>query len=563
MTHRRHIARSTAFLATSVLVLSVGLPAYAMTSSDVQANSPQVAGAVGSDSTAVFPTNKQNEPTVAVNPLDANMLLAGSNDEQQQPACGPGTDRGADAPPSDCSFFPGVGTSGVYTSDDGGATWTNRGLLDDQPGWKDSPFVSDGDPVIAFGPRPDASGRFSWANGVRAYYASLASYKPGRSPFPPQMSPEYIAVSWSDDNGESWQGPSVATTRDNPVDFNDKEWLAVDTATKSPYFGRVYTSWTSFRQNTSEPVEVSYSTDGGATFSAPKQVSPAANTVKKGRQGSQPVVGADGSVYVTFEQGSAHVVVISRDGGVRWTRPRAVVTAVRDIADPIPGANFRTDSFASLAADPADARRLVLAWSQNVPGKGGRIMVVRSADRGLTWSAPVQVSTSTEGYAFFQGLSVAPDGRVDLGYQALVTTDPSTFGTGNAWIDAYYASSSNHGETFSEPVKISTRSSDPAVSAQNNLQRQFWGDYSQMASSAHKAWFIYTDSRNGSGCEAVDAYQHYLVDNGLVLRGDMADRIAARTGATPAAEPGTKPAPPVDCPSQFGNTDVFVSVVTP
>ena len=28
-------------------------------------------------------------------------------------------------------------------------------------------------------------------------------------------------------------------------------------------------------------------------------------------------------------------------------------------------------------------------------------------------------------------------------------------------------------------------------------------------------------------------------------------------------EDGETPAPPIDCPSQFGNTDVFVSVITP
>ena len=101
------------------------------------------------------------------------------------------------------------------------------------------------------------------------------------------------------------------------------------------------------------------------------------------------------------------------------------------------------------------------------------------------------------------------------------------------------------------------------MTAQNNLQRQFYGDYNQMVSSNGHAWFIYTDTRNGVGCVAVDDYQHFLVDNGLVLRGDMVDRIASRTGAAPAIEPGDKPAPPVDCPASFGNSDAYVSVVTP
>src|SRR5262249_6143136 len=119
---------------------------------DVQANNPQVQGVPASNTTAVFPTNKQNEPTIVVNPVNSNLLIAGANDEQRQPPCGPGPVRGATAPANDCSFFPGVGTSGIYTSANGGTTWVNRGLLDDQPSWKSSALVSDGDPVIVYGP---------------------------------------------------------------------------------------------------------------------------------------------------------------------------------------------------------------------------------------------------------------------------------------------------------------------------------------------------------------------------------------------------------------------------
>src|SRR5919197_5309736 len=127
-----------------------------------QANQPQVAGDASSNTTARFPTNKQNEPSIAVNPVDARFLVAGVNDEQLQPPCGPGPVRGASAPANDCSFFPGVGTDGVYTSSDGGTTWTNRGLL---PGFSDSggSLVSDGDPELVYGPKPGGKG-FTFAN---------------------------------------------------------------------------------------------------------------------------------------------------------------------------------------------------------------------------------------------------------------------------------------------------------------------------------------------------------------------------------------------------------------
>ena len=116
------------------------------------------------------------------------------------------------------------------------------------------------------------------------------------------------------------------------------------------------------------------------------------------------------------------------------------------------------------------------------------------------------------------------------------------------------------GGGWSTPTKITTVSTDPAASAQNNLQRQFMGDYNTLVSDTNGAWFIFTDSRNGVGCADVDAYQAFLVATAGV-RGDMADRLSQRqTGVNPAlSDPSEKPAPPLDCPSpHFGDTDAYV-----
>ncbi len=555
---RRLLAPIVALLLTGVLS---GTALAVTPQGDAQANYPQVAGQPSSDANAVFPTNKQNEPTIAVNPIHPNFLIAGTNDEQRQPPCGPGPIRGTSAPQSDCSFFPGVGTDGVYTSSDGGSSWDNQGLLDDQLSWLGSGVISDGDPVIAYGPKPDGHGGFSYTTGQRAYYSSLASIS-GLKGF------EFVIVSYSDDNGLTWSAPVLGTTKASSTDFNDKNWIGVDGSPASPFFGTVYLSWTEFRSATfsgygNEPVMVARSTDGGASFGAPNQLSPAGNNgTGNGRQGTSVDVGPDGTVYVAFEQGFSQVVTVSRDGGRKWTRP-ITIGPVADIADPIPGANFRTDSFVTIAADPRTGSSTVYAsWSTRT-ASGGRIVVATSTNRGKTWSAPHQVSGS-EGYAFFQGMDIAPNGRVDLAYQALTAKDPDTFGTGNASIDAY-AVSKPAGGNWSLPAKISTASSDPAVSAQNNLERQFWGDYNTLVSSASGAWFIYTDSRHGLGCPAVDAYQTYLSDNGLAIHEDRDahdDQQGKRVGPADP-DPSVKPAPPMDCGSQFGNTDAFVSYFTP
>lgn len=543
---RRRTLIALLSVAAAIMLASVAIAASAF---DVQANQPQVAGDPLSNATARFPTNKQNEPTIAVNPTNSSLLIAGANDEQLQPPCGPGPVRGP-VPANDCSFFPGVGTDGVYTSSDGGTSWTNRGLL---PGFSDNggSLQSDGDPRIVYGPRPDANGSFASAraghafvNGVRAYYGGLAEFAPGASQG--NQAPELLTVSTSDTNGVSWSDPVIAANG-HGFKFNDKPDIWADRNPSSPFFGRLYVSWTQFRGSVTtffgEPVRVVFSDDGGKTWSKERQLSAAQNKGHGGRQGSTIRTGPDGTVYVVWEDsdvnGFKQVVAVSHDGGVSFSRP-IDIARVNDIQDPIPGANFRDDSFPSLAVGQGTGA-VYVDWA-DLRGGAGRIVVSKSSDQGSTWSGPAVVSPASDGYAFFQGLDVAPNGRVDVGYQALKTTHPGTYGTGNATIDSFYVKSTDGGTTWSASTKVSSVSSDPAVSAQNGLTRQFWGDYNTLASTNANAFFIYTDGRNGAACTAVDAFQHGV------------------DGSGPAT---SKPAPENVCPAQFGNTDAFVSKITP
>src|SRR5262249_16360999 len=70
-----------------------------------------------------FRTNKQNEPSLAMDPNNPAHFVAGSNDEIEEPPC-------TNATPSSCAFVPGVQTTGFYASFDGGATWPCQGVVD-------------------------------------------------------------------------------------------------------------------------------------------------------------------------------------------------------------------------------------------------------------------------------------------------------------------------------------------------------------------------------------------------------------------------------------------------
>jgi hypothetical protein len=184
---------------------------------------------------------------------------------------------------------------------------------------------------------------------------------------------------------------------------------------------------------------------------------------------------------------------------------------------------------------------------------------VTSAD-GRTWSAPQDVSTDAQGYAFDASVS-AYGQRADIGWQSVTLQDGGSaerFGTGNAAVDAYVATGA--AGTWAS-VNVNHGVSDPAASAQNNLRAQFWGDYASIISSPTEARYVYTDSRTGEGCPDVDEFQQFVIDNGLPTGEEREDggKDAGREDAADEVEP----APPTDCPPQFGNTDAYVATVTP
>jgi len=115
------------------------------------------------------------------------VLAAGANDLVDNAPCNG----------SSCDLTPDIGISGIYFSLNEGASWvqpTYTGLtarsgtpqvgpIHTLPWYYENGMSSHGDPALAFGPRPDGNGSFSWANGSRLYYANLAFPIAGRAPF--------------------------------------------------------------------------------------------------------------------------------------------------------------------------------------------------------------------------------------------------------------------------------------------------------------------------------------------------------------------------------------------
>lgn len=541
-----------ALLPATVSAATLGPPGTVLFNSQVNATAPPPpAGMVDN-----FPQNKQNEPGIALDPTNGT-LIAGSNDELDEPLC---TGAGTAGSPGSCPFAPDVGNSGVYVSTKNGSSWTQPGyqespagvgscqgrIIHTLPGYCEQNLESFGDPILAVGPARGSKGTFSWKNGSVVYYGNLAFAASGAGV--PSM-----AVSRSKNDAASWKSPVVvSSSSDNPVDFNDKDYVWADANQNSPFFGNVYASWTLFigagrfgksATFSPEPIVFARSTDGGQTWTHIIRLSQSANNgAVGGRQGSLIRTGPDGTVYVFWEGSLNHhseqLVAISHDGGNTFSRPMAVA-AVNDIPSPLAGSSFRDDSFPSADVNQVNGNLYVVWADQDLASATALIKFTESDNGGQTWSAPLTIGGAPGRFnAYFPSIAASPDGgHLFVGWPVQTWAAPGT-APGPGVVTDFAAYNLRTAGAWSGGHLLSTVSGDPDGSSTNSLGAQFLGDYATAVASNTTAWFVWTDTRNETACATVDAFR---------------------------AGTGPQPNPDTSCPPNagglFGNSDIFVGAV--
>ena len=530
------------------LLAAVGLPVLASPAA-MGATGPSVSSnvLVDGDHGLAFPQNKQNEPSITRDPL-TGVLIAGANDQISQPLC-----TGTTVPlASPCPFLPGAPTSAFYYSTNNGQSWAGGYL----PGFDklSPPRTSGGDPSLAYGPRRCASGAFSFSCGAVIYYGSLAD--PVN-----EFAGEQVTVSRSYDDGRTWANPVYATNTDNKSNFDDHDWVAVDTSPSSPHFGRVYAFWAVFCNpcsgNGNVKLYLAHSDDEGRTWSSAVQVSAVANNSAQGfRETGQMTVSRAGTVEAFWTENadskklpSLQVVAVSTDGGQTFSAPVTIAQVtdypltgtpfdVVDLFNRVPGMSARVDCFPHPAADPSSARVYVV-WCDFSNGHG-TVQGAVSSD-GVHWTSLGTIASLAGRNAFFPQVAVSPAGTVSVTFDALTQPpqdDP--WQTGVQTYDNYYVESPAGGASFTAPLRVSTASSNPDGSSYNNLQEQFIGDYVGIVDGPRQAYVVWTDSRNAATCPAVDTF-----------------RAQVYAGGKPVA-----PNPDQACATSFGNTDTMAAAVS-
>jgi hypothetical protein len=546
---------------SAILVALLALTAALAVPEPAGAVSAESKVTVGSPATPYLP-NGSNEPALAMDANHPAVLAAGANDLVDNSPC-----KG-----SSCDLTPDIGISGVYFSFDSGGTWTQPtytgltaqngtthfGPIHTLPNYFEHGMSSHGDPALAFGPRPGPNG-FSWSNGSRLYYANLA--------FPLSTGPGFAGASAAvvsrTDNVQAaaagdqgaWMAPVIAS-RQNAALLSDKDDIWADNASSSPFFGNVYLCNVAFRGTNSrpEPVVLNASSDGGGTWRQ-RQLSPATNNAQTGgRQGCAIRTDSAGVVYVVWEgtdiktRQSVFFLARSFDGGSNFDKARAIAT-VHDVGvlDPVSGrivfdgfAGTRTDSFPSLGianGAPAGAgatNTIVLTWPDGALNHE-QALVQTSADRGLTWSAPVNAAQAGD--------------RPDNPAVAISPTGTDLYLVYNAYLDPFQTTTASprrmqgvarHADVGPGGVPGSFTTLHRAAvgdarGTTRTLNRELIYDYQYAAASRDYGVVVWMDARDATDCPKVDAYRQSLIDG----------------------SPIAAPSPLTDCPPDFGNLDIY------
>ncbi len=280
-----------------------------------------------------------------------------------------------------------------------------------------------------------------------------------------------LTVYRTTDGGDSWASTVLAAATGW-----DRPHVAVDN-TDSQYRGTFYVVG-----EANDGVQLMKSVDGGKTFSAPIIVCPHPKDWNIATSPS-PLILSDGTVvvpclpypndperatWVDAEVGLAS----SGDGGhtfsayhkiftIRRALDRAMFAARTHGVIMLSGNFMQGPSFAVAPRIAEFPDRIYAAWQDIDSAGASRILSAHSVDRGVTWSNPVAIDSSSSrgGSTVQQGvpmIAVSRDGVLGIAW-----FDARLAPGGNGY-DVYFTASLDGAQTFLPSARVSTVTSVPA-----------------------------------------------------------------------------------------------------
>ena len=454
----------------------------------------------------VLPDRQQVETTVAIDPHNTSIMVAGAQDLRLKP--------------------PEHRWHGYYRSTDGGQTWITSLLPgfpgDSSPAGLSSPLHTSNttsDPVLAF----DRQGNL--------YYAGLVFNVSANGPLGngPIGNTVAFVAKYANDGGTY----SGATLIKGPL-FADKEWIVVDN-TGGPYDGTLYLSFDANLTATSYfGTMFTRSTDGGRTFSLPFYA-PADMT------GELPGMTVDPSGYVYVSTlaynpltGSGlnytQVTKIAPGGSGIIQNVRAVNPA-QWLPSFLPGGQFRTFTIPQMASD---FKGVYLVFDDVRQGNAS-VFLSRSTDGGSTWTAPLRINDVSNGQHFFPTIS-SSGGIISVAWY----DSRQNVGTTMNSLDVYFSESLDGGVSFLPNIRVTTNSFSPntvyRTDSPNPAQR-FMGDYIGIAATPTGAHPVWADNLNA--CDTIDPTWGCVDQDAFTSTMTLADFTMAASPSTQAIQQGT------------------------
>lgn len=276
--------------------------------------------------------------------------------------------------------------------------------------------------------------------------------------------PQSLVVSRSTDDAATWTDPTtLATVLADPDGWGGDPAAHMATDDRGQWVV-VWHSWQPAAEASDHNVHIwtTASTDSAATWSEPKPMNTSTDWCMDG--GYFPRVTSDGLGLwiVTWTAvcpsatrlGLATETLLSRstDNGSTWSPPQPL--------DANAAADNRADSPPQLATDTRGAWVAVWHFGQRNGGSPEGIMTARSADNGANWGAPQVLQTDQDSGA---GLPDAPDIAADSEGNWIILWDSGYSRLTKGHPQILVARSSDNGVHWSAPQVLSSNAALPAA----------------------------------------------------------------------------------------------------
>ena len=354
----------------------------------------------------------------------------------------------------------------------------------------------------------------------------------------------------------------VVASDDGTTYASDKEFIIADASVSSPKKNNVYATWTLFGP-TNSPIYFSQSSDGGATWSARIEISganaaicqvgsgePNANACDQD-QGSDPIVGRDGTIYVSFNNsndpdvangiGQQLIVKCTANAdcsnAANWSSPVKIaadvatqpigpsaVTGCSIRRQCLPPNGYRMNDFGALSVDNSGI--LYFVWSDFRNGgsaacpalgnaatiSGGcdnDVFYSISTDGGAHWSAPIDVTPKSRFGVTAQWQAwgaVTPNGEtLFVGYYDRSYGNCETSGCNDITLARVRnPASARPGMSYK---RLTTSSMPNLVPANNPIEAGFLGDYMWLTTDVFgHPYVVWADTRGLGGTVEEDVY---------------------------------------------------------